>query len=676
MNNQSFVMKNTLNRLQLIEGFDRSTITESDKNILLENIIRSNPIYESAFNTARFISEAELTQDQVSQLFKAVADGAAQGQNVQKAGDTPSSNRTFLGKGTDKVGAAAEKVKGTWNKIKDAIQQSGPVSGFDGLVDKLQNDTIDALGGKGGEIAKGLQKYREFAKKHPIMQGAVYAIFVAAAATATGLTGPAGLAAVAGGLKLADRLLQGDKASSAIWKGFKTGAIAYAGSTLASKLFPGAQAQGADTPQLSPGQVDQDLANQFISSTKTVTVNPGDNLSTIAQANGTSVKAILQANPEITNPNAILAGAKIQVPNIPGSTYADAVGTASDTAAKVASGAYKPYDAALAGTKALVKENKKSNKYFVYKIIESNGVKTKKIYVTEEGRKKLFTILSEGIWDSIKGAFKTGWQNATNKITYDKLDMNWRRNYGDNETAGPVDVEKVKEFLRKMGVTDYLIDKSLQQLKISGVDASPAKTVANKDTSKAVDQYKQQQQTTQNLNNYIKSTAAELNKVTDKKQKIALTKELVNFMADRKDAPEWENALATVKQVLKTSAGDPAFASAAIQKLQAGEKMDLNPIGSQSNKKSTVAGFKDRTASKTAGKAVAEAWKIYYLNKLVEGANLTWKDLGLTILQESNTKLYNIVERKSLTESKQASKTTKLTSDNDVISMWKRINLR
>ena len=138
-------------------------------------------------------------------------------------------------------------------------------------------------------------------------------------------------------------------------------------------------------------------------------------------------------------------------------------------------------------------------------------------------------------------------------------------------------------------------------------------------TNMATGKYKQQQQTTQNLNNYVKGVSQQLGQVTDKAQKIALTKELVNYMADRKDYPEWANALKTAEFVLKKNS-DPKFATAAIQKMRAGQRMDLNPMG------------------------VKEGWKIYYPNMLIEGAGLTWKDLGLSVLVESNTKKYRIVE--------------------------------
>lgn len=124
-----------------------------------------------------------------------------------------------------------------------------------------------------------------------------------------------------------------------------------------------------------------------------------------------------------------------------------------------------------------------------------------------------------------------------------------------------------------------------------------------------------QRQTNQNLNNYVQGAAKALNAATDKNQKIQLTKELVNFMADRKDYPEWGNAVSTVQQVIKKGNVDPNFANAAMAKLKAGQTM-------------------------------AESWQMYWINKLLEAVDLSWEDLGLTVLHESKNGTYAIVESK------------------------------
>lgn len=144
-----------------------------------------------------------------------------------------------------------------------------------------------------------------------------------------------------------------------------------------------------------------------------------------------------------------------------------------------------------------------------------------------------------------------------------------------------------------------------------GADSGAATATPTKPGAAAAAATKAQQQTNQTLNNYIKQAAQTINSTTDKNQKIALTKELVNAMADRKDYPEWENALATVQQIIKRGNVDPGFANTAITNLR-------------------------------AGKTMTEAYRIYYMNMLVESVGLTWKDLGLSILKEG--KNYYIAE--------------------------------
>lgn len=146
-----------------------------------------------------------------------------------------------------------------------------------------------------------------------------------------------------------------------------------------------------------------------------------------------------------------------------------------------------------------------------------------------------------------------------------------------------------------------------QQVDPAKVDPAPSKTAP------AVAANKAQQQTTQNINNYVKQAAQQINQTSDKNQKIAITKELVNSMADRQGTPEWNNAIKGVEGIIKRAGTDPGFANAAIGNLR-------------------------------AGKTMAEAWKIYFANKLVEAVGLTWNDLGLCVLKEG--KSYYIAETK------------------------------
>ena len=189
---------------------------QTPKIDLLESITlteaRSYKLWESA---GRALKEAELTPDQIQQLFQQIEQGATD------AG----SNRTLLGKGKD----AAAAVNKAWEDLKTKVQNSAPIANVDSAYDSAVAKIEAGLGGPDNAVNQVVQKYREFAKAHPIAQGLIYSALIAAA----GISG-AGLggAAVLGLLKMTDKLLQGEKFSSAAYSGAKTGAMAYGASKI------------------------------------------------------------------------------------------------------------------------------------------------------------------------------------------------------------------------------------------------------------------------------------------------------------------------------------------------------------------------------------------------------------------------------------------------------------
>ena len=148
----------------------------------------------------------------------------------------------------------------------------------------------------------------------------------------------------------------------------------------------------------------------------------------------------------------------------------------------------------------------------------------------------------------------------------------------------------------------------------TGPTAAAAGATAPGPASLAAAGANSQKQTNQNLNSYVQNAAKTLNSASSPQQKMALTKELVNFMADRKDYPEWNNAVATVQQVIKRGGLDPNFANSAMNRIKAGQTM-------------------------------AEAWQIYAINKLLEAVDITWDQLGLTALNESKNS-WKVVDTK------------------------------
>lgn len=195
-------------------------------------------------NAGRALKEAALTPDQIQKLFQQIEQGATD------AGG----NRTMLGKGKD----VASAVNKAWEDLKTKIQDSGPIKNVDSAYDSAVAKIEAGLGGPDNAVNQVIQKYRAFAKAHPIAQGLIYSALIAAA----GISG-AGLggAAVLGLLKMTDKLLQGEKFSSAAYQGGKTGAMAYAAGQI-GKAMRGDQApNGAGNGSEVPADIQKGLAS-------------------------------------------------------------------------------------------------------------------------------------------------------------------------------------------------------------------------------------------------------------------------------------------------------------------------------------------------------------------------------------------------------------------------------
>ena len=333
-------------------GGTRAESKSSTKKMISESKLMEDSTYREFRAVGRMIVERKMSEKEILDLFAMIEKGATAGGN----------NRTMIGKGKDAVVDVATAISKAYNGVADKISKSGPVSGADVLFDKLTDRIAGAAGGQEGAVMTAIKKYRNFAKAHPIMQGAIYAILIAL----TGLSG-AGLggAAILGGIKMADKLLLGNKLSSSLWSGFVTGATAY-GVGQAKDAFstagggsagpagtepdyvPGGSAGPAGTePDYVPGGSAGPVGTEpdFAGSGPPMhTVQSGDTLSQIAQTNNTSVEELMKLNPKITNPDVITAGQPIKLP-VPGNTlptYDNGVGTAANTEQGIQTGRYTP----------------------------------------------------------------------------------------------------------------------------------------------------------------------------------------------------------------------------------------------------------------------------------------------------------------------------------------------
>ncbi len=191
-------------------------LTESRNQYLYEGLEYTyRPTMRLWENAGFQLKEAALTADQIQQLFK----------DIEAAATASGGNRTMLGQGKDAIAA----VNKAWEDLKTKIQDSGPIKAVDQKYDDVVAKIEKGLGGPDNAVSKMIMSYRKFAKEHPIAQGFIYSALIAAA----GISG-AGLggAAVLGLLKMTDKLLQGEKFSSAAYAGAKPGLLAYGASNL------------------------------------------------------------------------------------------------------------------------------------------------------------------------------------------------------------------------------------------------------------------------------------------------------------------------------------------------------------------------------------------------------------------------------------------------------------
>lgn len=405
------------------------------------------------------LTESKVTQDQIQQIFAAVASGASQGKNVDAPGaETPA--------GTVPKRGILGSISGAWSNFKDKIAQSRPVNGFDVKFDQAQQKILSKMGGKDGAVGRALQAYKQFATKYPKMQGAIWAaVAILAGMSGWGLAGPA----IAGGIRTIDRLLQGDRFSSALWKGFKAGALAYGAGEVANFVKPTPPVDMVDYPNWAePPQQSGDLMPQG----SQYTVQQGEVLSKIAEKFGVSNSEMLAANPQITNPNDLATGEKINIPAKTGSAvYQGGVGTAADTAAKVASGQYTPSRYGI--KESILDMNRIKNKW---QIQESMKLPQRSVpYITAYGITKIFESVAEAyVNEETYDDYVKRSEEA--KRLRQKFDLMWRKNWDEYSQADSVDVNTVVDFLRRMGMKDGLINSTFGALKIPMTDVTPDTT--------------------------------------------------------------------------------------------------------------------------------------------------------------------------------------------------------
>ena len=199
--------------MRITEINQRKLITESWNDPKL-SLLESRVIIPFVEDIERYIVEAQLSPDQISQLFTSAEQGMTAG----------GKNRTAIGKGKDAAGAGVDAIKGAAtfidgkiNELGRALQKAGPVQNADAKFKELKAK----IGATDSKVAKAIQGVSDWAKENPGKASIAVGILTTAAAMAGGPMG----GAVAGFLARATKdLLQGADLSTAVGKSIKTAA--------------------------------------------------------------------------------------------------------------------------------------------------------------------------------------------------------------------------------------------------------------------------------------------------------------------------------------------------------------------------------------------------------------------------------------------------------------------
>jgi hypothetical protein len=444
--------------------------------------------------------EVALSPEQIKQLFKSIETTASE----------QGSNRTAAGKAVDKAGEITDKVKDLWfNKLGTALQQSGPVKAFDAKYEEIKNK----IAAENPKLAEALGKYKQFADNNPKLQkflmmvaasiagslGLAVAGGAAAGIAATGLGVGAGVAIV----NIVDRLLKGEKASTAIGRGATAGIVAgltAAGVKAASEMF------NSIANSFKPGQEYHEIMLGNPPRKVLINAEDGEMLAKLhqdamSQMKGQDVADLLSSGGATPGLDKYLETAAEVAQRASDPAYqqaiADAAGAALDTTvgldilqanAAEAAKTIAPIAGAVAGQKAGAAGEKKES-YYVQRRPLSEGqvyLLLKKISKQQELTEGPMDLLKKGAGKVAgavgKGLSAVGKQITTN-ATYPKLLAAWKLE------GSPTDSEELRKFLTNYGgITPDVINTVYTQMKLPTAGAAGQTTISAAELDKLINQ--------------------------------------------------------------------------------------------------------------------------------------------------------------------------------------------
>ena len=458
-------------RKLITEGWNDSRLT----------LLETQHIIPFVSSIERYITETQLTPDQISQLFA----------NVEQGATAAGGNRTLLGKGKDAASFINKKI----DELGAQLKKAGPVQNADAKFKELKAK----IGATDSKVAKAIQGVSDWAVANPGKASIAVGILTTAAAMAGGPMG----GAIAGFIARATKdLLQGADLSTAIGKSLKTaayGAIAGWAMRGVGDWLEGLRVNAIDYPEV-PGLTQIDVGLE-----KTLTAPGFNNVKTLGSilvpperaeqfislaqaAKGGDVDAfnklwnfsksfdVKQYN-ALTNATNDMIKAVVQQND----AFLQNLTLANDAIAAIAqgtaSGKIDADEVKVDGKPLQATESKKFTALQVETIIE---------WCDDTPA----VILNEGPLDAIKkgaaavgGAVKKGaaavgakaakvGKNMTTKVTADKLNSAWKK------AGSPTDSDAIANILRQQGVSDEVLAPVYKQMgaKLPAAPAADAGT--------------------------------------------------------------------------------------------------------------------------------------------------------------------------------------------------------
>lgn len=453
------------------------TLSATSHTTLLESVCRDltrdqRRVVEGIANQLRPLFEAPLTQTQIDQIFSQAE------QNLTGAGV----NRSGVGRAVDVTKAAGSAVgtaAGAVNKAIDGLgqylQTTAPVQYFDQKFEDLKQKISAKLGADSKTMAI-VDQLGQYAKANP---GKTAFVIGALTAVAAFTTGPAGGAVAGQVLRGAVELLKGEKLSTAVGKGIKSGAYGFLAGMGIKELgeylgavevvrenIPGYTGlakikfmrEGTGTPfQYIEGTIPSKLYPkiEYLLNSANAAFDRGDIAGGVRTYQ--AIKNIVESPDMIEGVKSIAANNAALVQQA--QTQAKNIGLAINSISSAAQGAVQAATStgaaktAPAQPTAAAPATPAANAAPTTTAVPANfnQVRENHIRLTNKEIKEIFAVadslLNEGPMDWLK----TKGKNITTKVTADKLKSMWTKD------GKPMDSEQIALILDQAGVSSVVI---------------------------------------------------------------------------------------------------------------------------------------------------------------------------------------------------------------------------